>query len=166
MKKILFAFTVLVFTLLIAISGKSQKKDVPFGVNQSFNDHFKNTQYSRWIQVQEAFVATFTQDGTTWRDAYFTSDGEYKGIGKFITTDRLPIFVQQKIDGYPNYELMELYQYECNENGLCFFAKLKNGKHELVLKMSPYGDVTYSAKSKIKVQKDNTRDAIASAKKD
>ena len=165
MKKLLFAVTVFVYTLLITISSNAQKVAVPADVQKSFNDHFKNTQYSRWVQLKDAFVSTFTEDGTNWEDAYFTNEGEFKGIGKHITTDRLPMFVQQKIDSYPNYELIELYQYECNENGLCFIAHLQNNQHKLILKMSPYGDVTYSVKNRIKTKKDKTEDAIAKSDK-
>jgi hypothetical protein len=162
MKKILFAVTVFVYTLLIAMSSNAQKVAVPADVQKSFNGHFKNSQYSRWVQVKDAFIATFTEDGTNWKDAYFTNDGEFKGVGKFTTRDRLPMFVQERIDNNPSgYELIELYQYECNENGICFIARLRNDKHELIMKMSPYGDVTYSVKNKLKAKKVTTEDAIA-----
>jgi hypothetical protein len=160
MKKLLFAATVFVYSLLIALSSNAQGKTIPAEVQQSFNDHFK-PQYSRWVQLKDAFVVTFTEDGTTWRDAYFTSDGAFKGVGKYITTDRLPMFVQERINSYAKAELIELYQYECNENGLCFFAHLRDSKHDLILKMSPYGDITYSVKNRIKTKKDATKDAIA-----
>jgi hypothetical protein len=167
MKKILFAFTVLVYTLLIAMSSNAQNAAVPAEVQKSFDANFKNSQYSRWVQLKDAFVATFSEDGTNWKDAYFTNTGEFKGVGKFTTKDRLPIFVQQRMDNYPSgYELIELYQYECNENGICFIARLRNDKHELILKMSPYGDVTYSIKNKLKAKKVITDDAIARTKKD
>jgi hypothetical protein len=166
MKKQFFAVTVLACCLLLAVTSNAQQGiNVPKPVQRSFNDHFKNTQYSRWVQIHEVFVATFTEDGTTWRDAYFTDEGEYKGIGKYITGDRLPMFVHQTIDSYPSYETIELYQYECNEAGLCFFAHLRNNKHELILKMSPYGDVSYAVRSKVKTKNENTRDAIASTNK-
>ena len=166
MKKLIFAVTVLVYCLLVAITSNAQQGlNVPKPVKESFNANFKNSQYSRWVQLKDAYVATFSEDGTSWRDAYFTSDGEFKGVGKFITTDRLPMFVQQRIDNNPSgYELIELYQYECNENGICFFAHLRNDKHELILKMSPYGDVTYSVKNRLKTKKVNTEDAIAKQK--
>jgi hypothetical protein len=152
MKKLIFAVTVFAYCLLIAITSNAQKGlNVPKAVKESFNVHFKNSQYSRWVQIKDAYAATFTEDGTSWRDAYFTSDGEFKGVGKFITTDRLPMFVQQRINNNPSgYELIELYQYECNENGICFIARLRDNKHELILKMSPYGDVTYSTKTRLK----------------
>ena len=166
MKKQFFAVTVLAFGLLITITSSAQQTiNVPKSVKGSFEDHFKNTQYSRWVQIHETFVATFTEDGTTWNDAYFSNDGEFKGIGKYITSDRLPRFVHQTIDSYPSYEMIELYQYECNEAGLCFFAHLRNNKHELILKMSPYGDVTYAVKSRIKTKNENPKDAIASTVK-
>ena len=161
MKKFLFAVSVFVYCLLIAVSGNAQKISVPAEVQKSFNDNFKNAQYSRWVQVKDAFVATLTEDGTSWKDAYFTSDGTFKGVGKYITADRLPMFVQEKIDAQPHYELIELYQYECNENGLCYFAHMRDSKHDLVLKMSPYGDVTFSSRHKLKAGKDATKDAIA-----
>jgi len=163
MKKLIFAVTVLAYCLLIGITSKAQSDiKIPKAVKESFNNHFKNSQYSRWVHIKEAFVATYSEDGTNWRDAFFSEEGEFKGVGKFITRDRLPMFVQQSIDNNPrSYELIELYQYECNENGICYFAHLRNDKHDLILKMSPFGDVTYAVRNKLKTKKDSTQDAIA-----
>jgi hypothetical protein len=74
------------------------------------------------------------------------------------------MFVEQKINEYSNYELLELYQYECMENGLCFFAVLKNNKHQIALRMSPYGDVTYSRKIRIKQNKTASSDIALNKK--
>jgi len=157
MKKIIFAVTVLFYCLLVSISSQAQESiKVPQPVQASFIDHFKTSDYQRWVAVKDAFVVTFKQDGK-WRDAYFMADGEYKGLGKYITTDLLPVFVQQTISSnYPNYEISELYQYECMTNGLSYFAVLKNDKHKLTLQITPYGDVTMSKKSKIGENKIST----------
>ncbi|HEV8285276.1 MAG TPA: hypothetical protein VGQ09_13260 [Chitinophagaceae bacterium] len=164
MKKMIFALAVFAYCLLVAVTSKAQPGlSVPDAVKKSFSTHFKNSQCSRWTKVQEAYVATFTE-GIDWKDAYFTDDGELKGVGKYITGDRLPMFVEQKINEYSNYELLELYQYECMENGLCFFAVLKNNKHQIALRMSPYGDVTYSRKIRIKQNKTASSDIALNKK--
>ena len=106
MKKLSFATTVFVHCLLMAISSHAQEITIPAEVQKSFAENFKNTKNSRWVQVKGAFVATFTEDGTSWKDPYFASDGNFKGVGKYITRDLLPMFVQQTIDGYANYELI------------------------------------------------------------
>ena len=160
MKKSLFAVAVLAYTLLISMSGHSQVKP-PEPVLKSFNEHFKNSRYSRWVEMKDVFVTTCSDDGTNWQDAYFTRDGEFKGVGKYISSDRLPRFVAQKIASYPDFELTELYQYECNENGICFIARIRNNKNELILKMNPFGDVSYSVRNKIKGAKEMSKDAIA-----
>jgi hypothetical protein len=153
MKKIVFAATVLVYCLLIAITTKAQGIEVPQAVKESFSGNFKNSEYERWVKVKDAYVATF-KENNMWRDAYFTEDGEYKGIGKFITTNLLPVFVQRTLnENYAGYDVFELYQYECMENGLCFYAVLKNDKHQLIVQLSPYGDVSMTRKSKIKEAK-------------
>jgi hypothetical protein len=150
MKKILFSSAVLLYCLLIAISGKSQAIEVPFDVQKAFNEHFKNADVARWVPIQDSYVATFTQ-GRGYRDAYFTNEGEFKGVGRYITVDLLPITAQEKLNShYSNYEITELYQFDCVESGICFFAVLKNDKNELTLKMDGTGDVSYSKRNKIR----------------
>ena len=158
MKKIIFGLAVLAYCLLVTMTSKAQPGIfVPEAVKEGFSTHFKNSQFSRWTKVQEVYISTFTE-GKDWKDAYFTEDGELKGVGRYITTDFVPMFVNQTISDYSNYELIELYQYECMENGLCFFAVLKNDKHKLILKMSPYGDVSYAKKTRIKQDKTDNSD--------
>src|SRR6266498_4505563 len=126
MKKILFSTTVLVYCLLIAFSSNAQGINVPADVQRSFDDHFKNAQIARWVPIQDSYVAAFTQ-GQGYKDAYFTEDGEFKGVGRYITMDVLPVSVQEKLNtNYSSYEIKELYQFDCVETGICFFASLKN----------------------------------------
>lgn len=159
MKKIIFAVTVLLYCLLVTLTSNAQHGiDVPQSVKTSFSSNFKNSDYERWVKIQNAYVATF-EVGDAWRDAYFTETGEYKGIGKYITMDRLPLFVQETIsNNYPKYEISELYQYEGTENGLCFYAVLKNEKHQIITQLTPYGDVTYSHKTRINEPKTTVSD--------
>jgi hypothetical protein len=163
MKKIIFAVTVLAYCLLIAITGHAQHGiEVPQPVKESFRNNFKNSEFERWVKVKNAYVATF-EVGDKWRDAYFTEDGEYKGIGKYITSDLLPIFVQQTIStNYPKYEVSELYQYECMENGLSFYAVLKNDTHQVIVQLTPYGDVAFTQKTRIKQNKPSATDIAVS----
>lgn len=166
MKKIIFAVTVLVYSLLISITSRAQEGiNVPQPVKESFSNQFKNSTFERWIKLHDMYVATFTE-GSAWRDAYFTEEGEFKGIGRYVTTDALPMFAAQSIkEKYPNYEVFELYQYECMENGLCFYAILKDDKHQVVLKLDTNGDVAYSQKTKLKgTQAQNNDIAILKAK--
>lgn len=166
MKKIIFAVTVLVYSLLISVTSHAQTGiDIPQAVKGSFTDHFKNSQFERWVKLHDIYVATFTE-GNTWRDAYFTEEGEFKGIGKFVTTDALPMFAAQSIkEKYPDYEVFELYQYECMENGLCFYAVLKNATHQVILKLDTNGDVAYSQKTKLKGTKTPNSDIAITATK-
>ena len=150
MKKILFAISVLVYTLLIAISSNAQKITVPDAVQKSFNVHFKNATIARWMPIHESYIACFTQ-GKGYNDAYFTVDGEFKGVGHHITSDNLPMHVQAKLDdSYAGYEISELYQFDGVENGISFYAVLKNQKNEVILKLNTYGEVAYSKKTRIK----------------
>jgi len=150
MKKILFSSAVLIYCLLIAVSSHAQLADVPSDVQKAFDEHFKNASVARWAPIQDSYVATFTQ-GQGYRDAYFTNEGEFKGVGRYISADLLPISAQEKINSsYSNYELSQLYQFESVENGISFFAVLKNAKNELTLKMDAVGDVSFSKRNKIK----------------
>lgn len=162
MKKIMFCAAVFIYCLFVALSGNAQNKpNIPYAVKSSFNEHFKDVKEVRWTQLTTAYVACFSQ-GKEWRDAYFTDEGEFKGIGHFITIDLATSFVREKLSSYENYELLELYQYECNDMGPCFFAVLTNGKNKLTLKLDPGGMVTYTQKDKIKNKTGNTQDAVAS----
>ena len=164
MKKILFPVTALF--LLLALSSKAQQTEVPAEVQNSFNAHFKNAQMARWVAIQDSHVATFSMDGQIWRDAYFTNDGEFKGVGHYITSDMLPIGVQEKLSAdYSNYEIMELYQFDGTESGICFFANLKGEKNKLTLKLDDTGYVAYSQKDRIKQIKKVSEPLAAAEKK-
>jgi len=165
MKKILFAAAVSLYCLLIALTSNAQGIQVPAEVQNSFNAHFKNAQMSRWVAIQDSHVATFTMDGQNWRDAYFTNDGDFKGVGRHITPDQLPITVQEKLNNdYGTFDIIELYQFDCTETGTCYFATMRNEKSNLTLKLDDLGYVAYSKKDKIK-QIAKTSDALASADK-
>jgi hypothetical protein len=165
MKKILFSITVLVYCLLVAISSNAQVISVPAEIQKTFDEHFKNAQVARWVPIRDSYVATFTQ-GQAYKDAYFTADGEFKGVGRYITIDILPVSVQEKLtNAYSGYEIIELYQFDCVESGICFFATLKNAKNELVLKLDGTGDVSYSKKSRIKAAQKTEEPMLASKDK-
>ena len=163
MKKILIIATALFSTLLLSIRSNAQETAVPAEVLSSFNAHFKNPQMSRWVAIHDSHVATFTMDGQNWRDAYFTNEGDFKGVGHYITFDQLPISVQETLDNnYKGYDVIELYQFDCTETGICFFATMRNEKNTMTLKLDDLGYVAYSKKDKIKQVKPT--DALASAK--
>lgn len=164
MKKILFSATVLSYSLLLAISSNAQGTEVPPEVLNSFNAHFKNAQMSRWVAIHDSHVATFTMDGQSWKDAYFTNEGDFKGVGRYITFDVLPISVQEKLSGdYNNFDIIELYQFDGTEAGTSYFATMRNPKNTLTLKLDDLGYVAYSKKDKIK-QIQGSDGTLASAK--
>jgi len=150
MKKILFSSAVLIYCLLITVASNAQMTDVPSDVQKAFNEHFKNATIVRWVPIQDSYVASFTQ-GQGYKDAYFTTEGEFKGVGRYISVDLLPITAQEKMNAtYSNFELSQLYQFDAVESGISFFAVLRNAKNELILKMDGTGDVSYSKRNKIK----------------
>src|SRR6185369_17513186 len=107
MKKILFSSSVLIYCLLVAASTNAQSTDVPSDVQRAFDEHFKNASVARWVPIQDSYVATFTQ-GQCYRDAYITTEGEFKGVGRYISIDQLPITAQEKIkSNYGNFELAQ-----------------------------------------------------------
>lgn len=164
MKKTLFTIVAGIYCMLVAISSNAQTLVVPAEVQRGFDEHFKNAQIARWVPIQNSFVASFTQ-GQGYKDAYFTEEGEFKGVGRHISIDLVPFNVQEKLNSYSGYELTELYQFDCVENGICFFAILKSAKNELVLKIDGVGEIAYSKKNKIKeMQKNSEPLAIAADK--
>jgi len=164
MKKILFSSSVLIYCLLIAISSNAQTTDVPTDVQKAFDEHFKNATVVRWVPIQDSYVASFTQ-GQGFRDAYFTTEGEFKGVGRYISVDLLPVSAQEKINNtYPGYELTQLYQFDCTESGISFFAVLKNAKNELTLKLDAVGDISYSKRNKIRNGSDMSQPLAANTK--
>jgi hypothetical protein len=163
MKKILIVVTALFSTLLLSIGSNAQGTAVPAEVLSSFNTHFKNAQMSRWVAIEDSRVATFTMDGENWKDAYFTNDGDFKGVGHHITIDQLPFGVQETLNNnYKNYDLIELYQFDSMESGICFYATMRNEKATVTIRLDDLGYVSYSKKDKIKQAKPT--DALASVK--
>jgi hypothetical protein len=166
MKKILIIATALFSTLLFSVGSNAQGTAVPSEVLSSFNAHFKNPQMSRWVAIHDSHVATFTMDGQNWKDAYFTNEGDFKGVGHYITFDQLPVSVQEKLNSdFSSYEIIELYQFDCTESGICFFATMRNEKNTLTLKLDDLGYVAYSKKDKIKQVKPTDALATANTKK-
>jgi hypothetical protein len=162
MKKIFIIVTALFSTLLVSVGSNAQGTAVPSEVLNSFSSHFKNPQMSRWVAIHDSQVATFTMDGQNWKDAYFTNDGEFKGVGHYITFDQLPVGVQESLSNtYNKYGIIELYQFDGTESGICFFATMRNDKNTLTLKLDDLGYVAYSKKDKIKQVK--ATDALASS---
>src|SRR5204862_1397592 len=163
MKKILITATALFSTLLLCIGSNAQGTAVPSEVLSSFNAHFKNPQMSRWVAIHDSHVATFTMDGQNWKDAYFTDEGDFKGVGHYITFDQLPLGVQETLNNnYSNFGIIELYQFESTESGIGFFATMRNEKNTLTLKLDDLGYVAYSKRDKIKQPK--VSDAMATLK--
>src|SRR5678815_53778 len=125
MKKILFSSAVLIYCLLLTVASNAHMTDVPSDVQKAFNEHFKNATIVRWVPIQDSYVATFTQ-GQGYKDAYFTTEGEFKGVGRYISVDLLPITAQEKMNAtYSNFELSQLYQFDAVESGISFFAVLR-----------------------------------------
>src|SRR5580765_2624920 len=150
MKKILFSSSVFIYCLLIAVSSNAQIANVPSDVQKAFDEHFKNATVARWAPIQDSYVASFTQ-GQGFKDAYFTNEGEFKGVGRYISVDLLPISAQEKLNSdYSSYEVTQLYQFESVESGISFYAVLKNAKNELTLRIDAVGDVSLSKRNKIK----------------
>jgi hypothetical protein len=162
MKKLAFAAITLIYCLLITSNVHSQQSlTVPEPVKESFAKNLKDATSPNWKRVLDAYVVTY-YNGSRWHDAYFTEEGEFKGIGNFLTFEFLPFMVQQTVKSHLNkYEITELYQFDCTTSDPCYYAVLKNGKEEKIIKMTPGGDISFIKKNKIKNQSGNSSRDIA-----
>ena len=164
MKKTNLIAAALTICLLAGINAHSQKSiRIPLSVKQSFENNFKQEAPLKWIQVQDAFVAIVQQNDQT-VEAYFTSEGEYKGKGRYVELNFLPMEVQEKIKSYSNYEIQSLYEYDCNAVGTSFYVVLQNAKKKVVTRLNANGEVIFSETTRIRCKTPAT-DSLAIAKK-
>jgi hypothetical protein len=114
MKKILLMNVVL--TAFTAMAG-AKNIEIPKSVQYEFRKQFGTGITVKWVKIDDAeknknlFVAHFIQKGF-WSEAYFEETGEFMGIGKNITSDQLPVKLQDlQQSKFKGYDVMEAYEY-------------------------------------------------------
>ena len=153
MKKIIYSFTIFGCSLLFANSNKAQNITVPDLVQISMERKFRDAELVKWGPGRDAYVATLiTYDGRI--DAYFSEEGEFRGIGKIITEEYLPLTVKRKLAAeYAAYQVYQIYQYDCNESGPCYYISMKNFQKDMIVRIKPSGTCAVMKKCKIKKNK-------------
>jgi hypothetical protein len=150
MKKIFFTTAIVGCCLLRADINNAQDIAVPETVQFSMERKFRDAELVRWGLGRDAFVATLiTYDGRI--DAYFSPEGEFRGIGKMITEEYLPLAVKNKLKkDYGAYRVYQVYQYDCNDSGPCYYISMKNFQKDLIVRIRPSGASAVMKRCKVK----------------
>ena len=153
MKKMIYSFTTFACCLFFANNNKAQNITVPDIVQNSLEKKFRDAELVKWGLGRDAYVATLiTYDGRI--EAYFSEEGRFKGIGSIITEEDLPLAVKRKLtEYYVSYKVYQVYKFDCNETGPCYYISMKNFQKEMIVRIKPSGTCAIMKKCKIKKNK-------------
>jgi hypothetical protein len=128
------------FSYLFYVAGYTQINfSVPEDVKSGFDMNFNPAELIRWEKVSNGYKAIVDHENRQ-IDAFFSEMGDFKGVGHAIMKNALPKKVWKKMrKDYHDYTLRDVYEYNCNTNGVCYFIGLDNEYICLVLRYSPSG---------------------------
>ena len=153
MKKILLMSVVL--TALTAMAGGPV---IPTTVISEFRKQFGADVTVRWEKIDEnerkgnLYVGHFIQNGI-WSEAFFDELGEFVGIGKNITVDKLPakLFDLQQ-SKFKRHDVIEVYEYYLKNAETPVYGLTIRKKQKLIfLKIDESGLLLVVKKEKLKI---------------
>jgi hypothetical protein len=130
--------------------------EVSEATREQFNTDFPAAVNTTWKQVN--FEEALFLDGGVLKTAYYDYDNELVGTTTELPISELPEKAWKKIDkAYPGYEVEKVILYDDNESNDTdmrlfsrpvagednYFALLKGKTKEIILQVSPLGDVSY-----------------------
>lgn len=125
-------------------------KDVDKVVTATFREKFSEAKQVKWSKLQDFYFARFKMNGNSYITA-FADDGSYVAISRLIPLSQVPIAASQAITKrYSNMELPDNVTEICLEGDTNYYFKVDNGKHILMLRCTPNGNVTVFSKTKKK----------------
>lgn len=141
---LLFAATI----TTLAIAGNTNNENVAKPVLSAFSKEFQNVSDVSWEKVNDEYLVYFTKDNTRFT-AYYNSEGNRYGAGRFVNADYLPLTVMNKIDEkYEPSQIKNVLEFSSDTEGLYYFVQLKNSKADYVLKISGNGTIDVVKKIK------------------
>ncbi len=138
---------------------KSVKKEaeVSYFAENNFQSKYQAAVNVKWTVTNQFQKAAFTMNGVKMA-AFFDANGDYIATTQYVGVEKLPAVSKGKLKKfYGDYSVGEVVRYDFdgqedsnlymltgkrNYNTI-YFASLKNGKEEMVVKITPDGDVSF-----------------------
>ena len=132
MKKMILALA-LVFTISSAFASDVT---VTKQVLKSFNSNFSNAMDITWTETDTYYKAAFTlNDQKVF--AFFTLDGEYLGLTRYISSLQLPLNLHSNLKKhYSQKWITDLFEV-ANDEGTTYYITVEDADTKLVLKSTP-----------------------------
>jgi hypothetical protein len=128
MKKL---FVILILGFIYTTSSYAQDK-TPSSVLNSFQNNFSNAENTAWSSVKDLYRADFTLEDQK-ASAFFNSDGDFIASSRQVTSLQLPMFLKSGLkNSFHDYDVINLFEVD-NENGVTYYATIKNSKKQFML---------------------------------
>ena len=145
-KKILMWIASLMLTFS-ATYAKSNNTPVPSYISSIFSSDFNYANSVTWEEINGYYKVNFIEHGISFH-AFYTSDGEFMGIGTYLRSDRLPASLLTAVkEKYKGYWISDLFEFKVN-NIPGYFITLENADHKVMLKAEE--DKTWTFYSEVK----------------
>jgi hypothetical protein len=122
---------------------------VSYAVQQEFVSDFASATNVTWTITKNCQKADFTIDGVK-KTAFYSLSGDFLGTTQVVTYNAIPAKTQQLIaDNYKGYTANEVIVYQTNTainediDPTSYFVDLKNGAHELLVRITSTGKVDF-----------------------
>jgi len=120
-----------------------------YAAQQEFASDFANATNVSWTVDKNCQKADFTIDGVK-KTAFYNLSGDFLGTTQVIAYNAIPAKTQKLIaDNYKGYAASEVIVYQANEalnsdiDPTSYFVDLKNGAHELLVRVTGEGKVEF-----------------------
>lgn len=160
MKKILLlACLVTVLSTGSFAAEKNERKDaeVSYFAENNFLNKYNAAKDVKWTVTSNFQKAVFTLDGKT-MSAFFDRNGEYIATTQYVAAKKIPAVGQKRlVKLYGDYNVNEVVRYDFDGDAdahlqmltgkrfynTVYFVNLKNAKENVLVKVTPDGDVSY-----------------------
>ncbi|PRY55268.1 hypothetical protein B0I27_101237 [Arcticibacter pallidicorallinus] len=159
MKKILLACLITVLSATGFAADKNDKKDaeVSYFAENNFLNKYYGAENVKWTVTSNFQKAVFTLEGKT-MSAFFDRNGEYIATTQYVAAEKIPAVGKKRLAKlYGDYKVNEVVRYDYDGQAdahmqlltgkrfynTSYFVNLKNEKENVLVKVTPDGDVSY-----------------------
>lgn len=142
-------FSVSVFAADGGKKGTETSANVSYSVNQQFTNDFADAQNVTWTVNKNCQKADFVENGVH-RTAFYNLAGDFLGVTQVVGYSAIPAKSQKLIaEQYKGYTPASVIVYQANTavndniDPTSYFVDLKNGAHELLVRVTSEGSLDF-----------------------
>jgi hypothetical protein len=145
MKKMMMALALFLTTL--TGSAFANTTEVNPKVIKAFNSDFVSAAEVNWTAGEGFYKASFTLN-SKYVFAYYSADGNFLGLTRYMATSELPMMLQTSIKkNYAEYWVSDLFEVARND-GSAYYLTVEDAENVLILKSTSGNDWTVFKKNK------------------